>query len=150
MNKNVSIINETLVEVFNNVLIIEQQAMQSTKYNDISISEIHTIEAIGINELKNMTEVANKLKITMGTLTIAVNNLVKKGYVVRERMESDRRVVLVELTNKGKTVYRLHRRFHDIMVSRTINGLTEEEEKILIRALQKLNNFFKETYELNE
>ena len=86
----------------------------------------------------------------MGTLTIAVNNLVKKGYVVRERMESDRRVVLIELTNKGKTVYRLHRRFHDIMVNRTINGLTEEEEKILIRALQKLNNFFKETYELNE
>lgn len=150
MNENISIINETLVEVFNNILIIEQQAMQATKYNDISISEIHTIEAIGINELKNMTEVASKLKITMGTLTTAINTLVKKGYVERKRLDTDRRVVLVELTNKGKLIYRIHNRFHNTMVKRTIEGLTPEEEKVLIKSLKKLNAFFKKTYELNE
>lgn len=150
MDKNVSVINEILVEIFNDILVIEQESMQTTKYNDISISEIHTIDAIGINELKNMTEVASKLKITMGTLTTAVNNLVKKGYVQRKAMEKDRRVVLVELTETGKIIYKLHKRFHDMMVKRTINGLTKEEEQILIRSLEKLNNFFKETYEISE
>ncbi len=36
------------------------------------------------------------------------------------------------------------------MIRATIEGLTEEEEKILIKSLDKLNNFFKEKYNLNK
>ena len=34
-----------------------------------------------------MSEVANELNITVGTLTIAINNLSKKGYVQRSKSE---------------------------------------------------------------
>ena len=46
------------------------------------------------------TEVANKLNVTVGTLTVAVNALVKKGYVVRLKSETDRRIVILGLTKK--------------------------------------------------
>ena len=42
---------------------------------------------------KTSSEVAKELSITVGTLTVAINNLVKKGYVERLRSEDDRRVV---------------------------------------------------------
>ena len=39
------------------------------------------------------TEVANTLNVTVGTLTVAVNALVKKGYVERLKDTKDRRIV---------------------------------------------------------
>ena len=49
-----------------------------------------------------MSAVAKSLSVTVGTLTIAMNHLVKKGYVERRRSEEDRRVVLVSLSEKEK------------------------------------------------
>ncbi|WP_415803803.1 MarR family winged helix-turn-helix transcriptional regulator, partial [Hathewaya histolytica] len=74
---------------------------------------------------------------------------VKKGYVERMRSDTDRRVVLIELTRKGKLAYRVHQKFHSDMIKATIEGLTEEEEKVLINSLEKLNNFFRENYNLD-
>ena len=97
---------------------------------------------------RTMTEVAQDLKITVGTLTTAINKLIKKGYVDRKRIEEDRRVVLIHLTKKGKLAYRLHEKFHNDMINETISGLKEDEEEILISSLERLNVFFKEKYEL--
>lgn len=49
---------------------------------------------------KTTSEVAKELSITVGTLTTAINKLVKKGYVERIRSEDDRRVVKLGLTKK--------------------------------------------------
>lgn len=148
MNEDQRIINELLVEIFNDILIIEQNAISSGEFSDISVTEIHTIEAIGISELKSMSEIAALLDITVGTLTIAINNLVKKGYVERQKSENDRRIVRVSLTKKGKIAYRLHEKFHSDMVLSCIQGLTENETNILVGSLGKLNNFFKEKYDI--
>lgn len=148
MNKTVSVINDILVDTFNDILTIEQEALKAGSLNDLSVTEIHTIQAVGMYELKNMSEIALDLNITVGTLTMAINNLVKKKYVERIRSEEDRRVVQVRLTKKGKVAYRLHEKFHKDMVNATVEGLSSDEEKILISSLEKLNNFFKEKYNL--
>lgn len=41
------------------------------------------------------------MKITAGSLTTAMNALVNKKYVLRERGEKDRRVVYIWLTERG-------------------------------------------------
>lgn len=149
MSKSIKILNELLVETFNDILIIEQNAIKDGHLKDLSITEIHTIEAIGMYVSKPMSEIAQNLKITVGTLTIAINNLVKKGYVERMRSQSDRRVVLIELTRKGKLAYRIHEKFHSDMIKATVEGITDEEERILINSLAKLNKFFKTNYNIS-
>lgn len=142
------ILNELLVETFNDILTIEQNAIKEGNLKDLSITEIHTIAAIGMYDNKAMSEIAQQLEITVGTLTIAINNLVKKGYVERKRSETDRRVVLIELTRKGKLAFRVHEKFHSDMIRATIEGLSDEEESVLINSLEKLNSFFKKNYHL--
>lgn len=149
MDKSYQVINELLVDVFNDILQIEQSALQSGEFKDLSVTEIHTIEAIGFYESRSMSEVAADLRITVGTLTTAVNKLINKGYVERKRIEEDRRVVLIQLTKRGKLAYRIHEKFHRDMVKATIEGLTEDEEKVLVRAMEQLNTFFKIKYNLN-
>ncbi|MBU5590958.1 MarR family transcriptional regulator [Clostridium sp. MSJ-4] len=150
MSKSIHVLNELLVDIFNDILQIEQNALRNGELNDLSVTEIHTIEAIGMYEARTMSEVATDLKITVGTLTTAINKLIKKGYVERKRIEEDRRVVLIQLTKRGKLAYRLHEKFHSDMIKATINGLSEEEEKTLISSLEKLNSFFKEKYKLQD
>jgi len=148
VSKGIKVLNELLVYTFNDILEIEQKALQAGSFSDISVTEIHTIQAIGMYKPRTMTEVAGDLNITLGTLTAAINNLVKKGYVERKRSETDRRIVNIQLTKKGKLAYRVHEKFHVDMVKATIEGLTEEEEEVLVKSLGKLNEFFKSKYNL--
>lgn len=150
MSKSISVLNELLVELFNDILKIEQTALQEGHFSDLSVTEIHTIEAIGMYDEKSMSEVAEKLNITVGTLTTAISRLIKKGYVERKRQEKDKRVVLIGLTKKGKLAFRIHEKFHKDMIRSTINGLSEEEEKILTTSLEKLNKFFVKEYNLKK
>ncbi|PRR81149.1 MarR family winged helix-turn-helix transcriptional regulator [Clostridium vincentii] len=143
MERKNKVLNDLLVKLFNDILEIEENTLKNGNLSDLSVTELHTIVAIGMYQERTMSEVAQDLKITVGTLTTAINKLIKKGYVERKRIEEDRRVVLVHLTKRGKLAYRLHEKFHNDMISDTINGVSEKEEEILISSLERLNIFFK-------
>lgn len=148
MNEIMKVINKLLVETFDDILYIEEKTLKEGSFNDVTITEVHTIEAIGMYEKKTMSDVARSLDITVGTLTVAVNKLVKKGYVERFKSEDDKRIVLVGLTKKGRLLYRVHDKFHKDMVTEAINGMDEEEAQLLARALGHLNDFLTEKYSI--
>ena len=136
-------INDVLVRLFNEIMDREEKAIITEEFKYISNNDMHIIEAIGIEEPRNMSTVAKSLSVTVGTLTIAVNSLVKKGYVNRVRSEEDRRVVLLSLPEKGLRAYRHHAQFHKQMVEAVMQNMTEEELSVLVRALQNLSAFFR-------
>jgi DNA-binding MarR family transcriptional regulator len=140
--------NELMIDIFNDILNIEQSDLKKGYFKDLSVTEIHTIEAIGMYVPRNMSEVARDIGITLGTLTIAISNLVKKGYVERKRSDQDRRVVNIDLTKKGKLAYRIHAKFHRDIIRETIDGLSEKEKNTLVDVLEKLNFSIKEKYEI--
>lgn len=142
MSTSTQVLNDILVKLFNRILMIEQNAIEHAHAFSLTITEVHVLEAVGMDEPKSMSEIAAQLRVTLGTLTTAINRLVKKGYVSRIRPESDRRVVLVQLTEAGKLPYRIHERFHREMVNSVLLGLPEEEEIMLIKSMQKLYQFF--------
>ena len=135
-------LNEVLVRLFRNINMIEERALRTGEYKDVTTNDMHVIEAVGMEGAKNMTRVARSLEVTTGTLTIAINSLVKKGYVDRTRSEEDRRVVLISLSEKGKRAYLHHRKFHEQMIDSIVKELTEEEQAVLEKALTKLAQFF--------
>ncbi|SCJ96886.1 Multiple antibiotic resistance protein marR [uncultured Clostridium sp.] len=143
-----NVLNKLLVQLFRDILDIEEKWLQNSEFSDLSVTEIHVIEAISIDKERTMSEVAYDLSITVGTLTTAINKLIKKGYVDRRRIEEDRRVVLITLTEKGKEVYRFHEEFHNDMIKYTIDNFSIEEEMVLVSALKKVSGFFEEKYHL--
>ena len=78
-------LNGVLVNLFRDVMNLEENAIITSEYSDITNNDMHVIEAVGLGEPKNMSAIAKLLSVTVGTLTIAMNSLVKKGYVNRER-----------------------------------------------------------------
>ena len=136
-------INDVLVNLFNEILDLEERALITPEYKNISVNDMHIIDAVGIREQKNMSTVAKVLNVTVGTLTIAVNNLVKKGYIQRMRSQEDRRVVLISLTETGEKAYHHHKDFHEKMVLAVLKGRNVEETEALTTALTKLQEFFR-------
>ena len=136
-------LNEVLVSLFRDVNDIEQKAIITSEFEDITNNDMHVIDAIGIDRPKNMSSIARELSVTVGTLTISVNSLVKKGYVVRNRSSEDRRVVFISLSEKGVKAYYHHKKFHEQMIDSVVKELTEEELEALVKALTKLNTWFR-------
>lgn len=137
-------INEMLVNLFNNVLETESKAVITEEFSDITENDMHIIEAIGVGDSKKVSDIAKKMNVTAGTLTVNMNALEKKGYIIRQRSLEDKRVVHAILTEKGRKAFFHHRDFHKHMIKAAVKGFTEEERKILSSCLRKLNIFFAE------
>lgn len=136
-------INQVLVELINEIWDQEKKAIITEEFKDLSNNDMHVIEAVGLGEGKNMTSIARELKITVGSLTTAMNSLVKKQYVERYRSKKDRRVVFVKLTDKGVRAYQHHEEYHRQMSQAILDRLDDEELSVLLKTLDILKGFFR-------
>lgn len=135
-------LNTILVKLFNDILSIEEKALITDEFKDISVTDMHIIEAIGIGEPRTMSAISKSLGVTMGTLTTGINGLVRKGYVERNRSEKDRRIVYASLTRKGFAAFKHHMNFHKSMINSVTENLTAEEAEVLTKTFVKLEDFF--------
>ena len=138
------LINEYLTSIFNNVLVIEEVSLRGSRFKDISIKEMHTVDVIGNFSDVTPSFVSKELMVTLGTVTTCLNNLERKGYIERIRSDQDRRVVYLHLTKKGRLVHRLHRRFHKAMVEKIIDGMSPEEIDVMGKGLTNLYQFLED------
>lgn len=136
-------INKLFVHLFNDIMKLEERAVITEEFKDLSNNDMHIIEAIEPGEGNNMSTIARKLGITVGSLTTSMNSLVNKKYVVRERSEEDRRIVYIRLTPKGEKAFRHHAEFHRKMIEAAMANLKEEEVPVLAKALDGIYEFFK-------
>ncbi|MBR5614656.1 MAG: winged helix-turn-helix transcriptional regulator [Clostridia bacterium] len=146
-NKQGERLNYFLVHVFNHILSWEEGSFKEMGISDLSLRELHVIEAVcNLKDVgKNrMSDIAGYLSITPGSLTTSVNTLVKKGYLVRENHNDDRRVVLIVPTVEAEKVNALHARFHSEMIQGIANALDADEVEVLVKALDNLSVFFAE------
>ena len=135
-------INHVLVNLINEIWELEEKAIITEEFKDLTNNDMHVIEAIGLGAGNNMSSIAKKLNITVGSLTTAVNNLVNKNYVERSRSEEDRRVVYVKLIEKGINAYHHHEDYHRQMTQAIIDKLDKEELPVLMKTLDALTEFF--------
>ena len=121
---------------------MEEKAIITEEFKDLTNNDMHVIEAIGLGDGNNMSSIAKKLNITVGSLTTAMNSLVNKKYVERRRSEEDRRVVFVKLTDRGVKAYRHHEDYHRQMTRAILDKLDEAEIPVLVKTLDALSEFF--------
>ena len=70
--------------------MIEEVSLRGSRFKDISIKEMHTIDVIGKFPEATPSKVSKELMVTLGTVTTSLNNLERKGYIERIRSDQDR------------------------------------------------------------
>lgn len=142
-----STLNNMLMEVYHNIVRVEEEFLQKNNRINLTIREMHLIECLGIDmeNGKTVSEIADFLKIAKSSVTVAVGKLEKKGYLCKNGCQTDGRVVRVTLTREGKKVYAYHKRYHMSMIHEIEGEFGEEEQELLVRVIAKLNKFFEKS-----
>lgn len=100
--------------------------------------QFSALEALGHLGAMTIGELSRKMLSTGGNLTVVVDNLERDGLVARAHDPKDRRVIMVDLTSKGKKLFYEIFPKHAQFVAAIAAVLTKEEQKELSRLLKKL------------
>lgn len=137
-------LNQLLVCTYRDVGKLEEGMLHSVSGMDVSIGELHLVEAIGVSKEKGVLicELAQRMELTPPTVTVAINKLAQKGYVLKTKSTVDKRSVIVTLTRAGKRINAAHRYFHEQMVRNIEKLLSPTERDGMLRGMRTLNEFF--------
>jgi DNA-binding MarR family transcriptional regulator len=83
-----------------------------SRYEDLNLNEIHSIDFIGKNEFPNVTRIASHLRITKGAVTKMLAKLRRFGYVEMFREDTNKKEKYFRLTRKGKQLFSRHEAIH--------------------------------------
>lgn len=142
-------LNAVLMELYMNVSQLEERTIKNAQRIDLTINEMHTIECVGrsADSARTIRQIANDLGIKSPSATVAVNKLVKKGYLEKRQSELDGRVVYVRLTHEGKSAYAYISYYHRLMAKELSDDLEDSEKNILLKAIEKFNIYLKKSIE---
>lgn len=110
----------------------------------LSLPQYHLLEALADEQALAVGALAEAAGVTAPTATRMFDGLVRDGFVERRHSETDRRVVLVSLTAKGRTSVRQARTLLHAWRQRMFDGLTPEERAEGARFLTRLNALLEE------
>ena len=136
---NLDVFNQLVTEFYDKMSSWEHSVVRETGY---SLAQVHTIEVLGNHGHLRMKELANKLGITTGTLTVQVDKLVSANLIERLTDPEDGRAIVVSLTEEGQSIHQYHNQLHlNLMKELTRNISTEDGER-LIAILSQMNKEF--------
>ncbi len=108
----------------------------------LTLPQVHALEILGSHTALRMKELAERMGVTTGTLTVLADRLEKAELIRRKPHEVDRRSILVELTEKGHAVFVEHDELHTQLTREITANLSDEERTSLALTLGKMNQEF--------
>ena len=116
---------------------LQQHASASIETTGLGASDFAALEALLHKGPLPVNAIAEKVFLTSGSMTVAVDRLESKGLAQRKADASDRRARVVHLTPKGEALIAAFRD-HAAALERAVEGLSQAERAEMIRLLKKL------------
>ncbi len=145
-NKRVMDIEQNMVEVRNLFIQIFNKLVKGVKddttavgVQSISVSQLKALSAFHEDREYSMGELSKNALVKMPSMTEMVDRLEQAGFLERVRNASDRRVVNVRLTEKGRTL-------HEEFISKrrrelcdVFSKLNDADQDELVKSLKKVS-----------
>jgi DNA-binding MarR family transcriptional regulator len=107
----------------------------------LSFVQFKVLLMIASNQPCTMGEVSKQIpSLSLSSITVIVDKLVKTDFVTRVRCDEDRRVVRVKLTDTGQ---RFYKSYHEAMVrmsERMLACIDEDEQDFLLKIYKKFSH----------
>ena len=132
-------LSQLMLEFYEKMASWEHSVVKQT---GLSPAQMHTIEMIGHHHTLRMKELASRMGITTGTLTVMINRLEQAGLVARQPHARDRRSFNIVLTGKGQRHFEEHHQLHLALTREITDGLSDEEMQQLEGHLVKIMERF--------
>jgi MarR family 2-MHQ and catechol resistance regulon transcriptional repressor len=117
---------------------LKQHAERSLEGMELCFSDFRILEALLNRGAQPVSTIGQRISLTSGSVTSAVDRLEERGLVVRASDASDRRTRMVSLTPAGKKLIGGIFGRHKAAMDRAAAGLTKSERTTLIALIKKL------------
>lgn len=128
-------LSRLLIELYDKISSWEQTVV---KDSGLSPTQMHAIEIVGHHPQLRMKEMAAKMGITTGTLTVMVDRLEQLGMMTRQPHPADRRSYVIALTALGQRHFCAHHTLHELLTTELTADLAEAEVLELRRILDTI------------
>ncbi len=108
---------------------------------ELTLPEFKVIQFLDRRGPCIMREIADHLGMAVSTMTGIIDRMVKKELVTRERPEDDRRIVKVELAERGRQAEEWHMSEHKRITKAILERLNKEDQDALLDIMKKAIQF---------
>ena len=128
-------LSHQLVELYEKLSSWEQDVVKSSGLSPV---QMHAIEIVGHWASLRMKDLAKKMGVTTGTLTVMIDRLEQQGLLRRTPHETDRRSYLITLTEKGQDLFAEHHQYHLRLTEEITATLSKDERTLFGVVLEKI------------
>ncbi|KAF1077083.1 MarR family winged helix-turn-helix transcriptional regulator [Halodesulfovibrio sp. MK-HDV] len=114
-----------LIRIINKHLRIEEQPIPISEGVELTSSEVHCLQAIGLNEGTNLKSIASVMGVSKSAVSQMVSKLEKKKLVRKDRALDNNKEFLAFLTDSGWEAFNIHQEFHERHMHNLLGRLDE-------------------------
>lgn len=129
---------EVYIKLFRASASVEAACQKGIAAAGLTVTQFGALESLYHLGPMTISQIADKHLMSRNNLTVVVRNLHKSGLVRIETCESDRRALMVHLTEDGEAIMLRALRPHVQEVVQTMSALTAKEQVVLAQLLKKL------------
>lgn len=111
-----------------------------TKYK-ISALEMEIIQLIVLDGKKKMKEVGEHFNVKLSTLTSIIDKIERQRLVKRVNSKEDRRVVYLEVTQKGNKLYKDYSNYIQVVSQLMQQSMKQGSFSAFVEGLEKMSEF---------
>ncbi|MCB5237970.1 MAG: MarR family transcriptional regulator [Niallia nealsonii] len=110
--------------------------------NDLNITQYKLLFHLDKEGAQNVSDLAKSVHITNAAVTSITDQLLADDYITKVRSQSDRRVVNITITEKGRNIVNNMKKEQQNKMKEHFRKLTEEDIQHLKRIFTLLNENF--------
>lgn len=110
------------------------------KESGLTVPQITLVKILSRHKRLKVSEISKKMSLVNSTVSGIIDRLEKQGLVKRIRSEKDRRIVYIELTNKGNELIKDFRYTINNYFEGVFSNSSKEEIDTILAGLQTLKN----------
>jgi len=119
-----------------NGAFIELAQIQGISSIPNNLTSVHVIDCIGNHEPVNATTIAEKMNLSKASISKISNKLLEEGFIKRSQMVDNKKEKFFTLSPKGRKIFEVHGKMHEVMERRFIAALHSFSESEIQAAIK--------------
>lgn len=121
------------------------QHKQEGLLDDISLTEVHCVDCIGMSDHPNVTKISEQMGLTRAGISKISKRLLGKGLIESYQEPDNNKEIYFRLTESGQSVYDEHKKIHNEARQEWLNFFehySDDEQAAILRFFTELNDLF--------
>lgn len=129
--------------IFDLVLTFSKMLNFNSEIENLRAIELYVLLYIAQRGPQKMSELAQTFSMTRSNITFLIDSIEEKGFVTRIRSDEDRRVIMIDLTEKGKGIYEQILSDFSKLINEVSSHIPPEDLLVMADGFERLSRLFR-------